>query len=435
MIRKLVKCTFLVTIFSVFMILGNAVGGAAAQKKITLDFWNTFSLAEIKLLHEYFNEYETLHPNITITAYEIPHGQRETKVPVAVMTGQTPDILRADYPYQYSLAKMGELLALDDYLKGWEGLEDIYPIMWEDVTYKDRIYAIPQDGFRTVLYYNKDHFDEAGIKEAPDTWDELVTIGQKLTKDTDGDGKIDQYGFGLHGKGNDAVSDFMAFLFQAGGAFFRDELSPEKSDGIYTPEDIVVNNEAGKTAIQFFVDLVKKYKISPPGAASHGYGEVNDAFKGGVGSMYLCGSWNIANYEVEVPHLNYGMAVLPAGPAGYAVPYHACFYEIFKDTKYPKETVDLLKWLVSKEKILRWSKELKHMPVRTSVFANPLFDKPVFKAYKDSVPYQTRQHPKTGRWGAINKATYTHLAKVLLEEETPEQALDKIAEEIKKTIE
>src|SRR5919199_5238835 len=67
---------------------------------VTLQFWDTFSTAEITLLHQLGAEYMKLHRNVKINFYEIPFAQRKTKVPTAVQTNSLPDILRADYPYQ-----------------------------------------------------------------------------------------------------------------------------------------------------------------------------------------------------------------------------------------------------------------------------------------------------------------------------------------------
>ena len=48
-------------------------------------------------------------------------------------------------------------------------------------------------GVPFVLYYNEDILNALGEK-APETWDDFARICQEATKDTDGDGKVDQYG-------------------------------------------------------------------------------------------------------------------------------------------------------------------------------------------------------------------------------------------------
>lgn len=47
----------------------------------------------------------------------------------------------------------------------------------------------------TVLYYNTEIFEREGIEKPPETWSEAFEIAIRLTKDTDGDGVIDQWGW------------------------------------------------------------------------------------------------------------------------------------------------------------------------------------------------------------------------------------------------
>ena len=58
-------------------------------------------------------------------------------------------------------------------------------------------------GVPFVLYYNEDILNELG-EQPPQTWDDFKRICEKATKDTDGDGKVDQYGYAVgFNKGND----------------------------------------------------------------------------------------------------------------------------------------------------------------------------------------------------------------------------------------
>lgn len=403
------------------------VGGAYGQEKITINLWHTFSLAEIQLLNQMIEEYEKINPNIDIVSYEIPHQERDTKVPMAVQTGDVPDILRADYPYQYYLAGIGQALPLDEYLEGWDGIEDIFPVLWDDVTFNGKIYAVPQDGFSTATYYNVDHFEKAGIKEIPKNWEEFAEACKKLTVDLNGDGTPDQYGYGMHGKGLDVTLDYLRYLAQAGGAIFEGDN--------YTPEAVIIDNEAGVQALkERMVDLYKM-GVCPPGTPGYGYGEVDDAFKSEKVSMYECGTWNIANYAVEVPKLNYNIMPLPAGPAGYATSYDACFYTVFQKTPCKNECVEFIKWLTSKENVSRWSKELVHEPVRQSVMEDSFFTQhPKFQAFVEMNPYKKRLHPKLPSFAAIDKAINTNIQEALLGNKTPEVAVKDMAEEIKKVV-
>ena len=68
-----------------------------------------------------------------------------------------------------------------------------------------------------ALYYNKDMFDAAGIPYPDDTWDwaKLVEVGKQLTKDTDGDGTTDQWGF--YTETTDMENYWSSLVWQNGG--------------------------------------------------------------------------------------------------------------------------------------------------------------------------------------------------------------------------
>ena len=58
------------------------------------------------------------------------------------------------------------------------------------------VYALPKGYTPMVVAYNKDLFDRAGLPYPTDdwTWDDFSRIARLLTRDTDGDGQVDQWG-------------------------------------------------------------------------------------------------------------------------------------------------------------------------------------------------------------------------------------------------
>lgn len=381
---------------------------AAAQGgQVTLEFWNTFSDAEIRLLHQFGAEYMAQNPNIKINFFEIPFDQRPTKIPTAVETDSLPDIIRADYPYQWYLAEVGKLLPLNEYLDGWEMRDAIYDVAWQEVTTKDgQIVGIPQDKFTSVICYNADKFRRDGVEAFPTTWDELVAASQKLTHD-------DEYGIALKfGGGIDWELD--PLIYQAGGQPFDDQGRP------------AMNSEQGAQALQFAVDLANRYKVMPPGVANFAYGEADDALKSGKLGMAVFGSWQIANYRENQVPFELGIAPWPAGPGGRGTLTATTMYMVMNTSEYQEEAVALLKWIVSKENALRWAKELDHEPIDEFTAADPYFQQPIFQAFRQSLEFAHTRPPQP-RWNAISAAYDEAAQKAVLGEATPQQALDELA--------
>src|SRR5690606_13083568 len=122
------------------------------------------------------------------------------------------------------------------------------------------------------LYYRTDLLEEAGYTEPPQTWDELVEVAKALTKDVDGDGNIDQWGFvslGLPGQVFNTYT-FFDFLFQNGGQLFNEEGEP------------AFNSPEGVEALQFMVDLKNVHQVMPPDVVTYDNNEVHEGFLAGT---------------------------------------------------------------------------------------------------------------------------------------------------------
>lgn len=383
----------------------NAAPAATGGSPVALDFWATFTGAEVTLLHKLGDEYMQSHPNIKINFYEIPFNERPTKIPTAIQTNSLPDLIRADPPYQWLLADLGQSLPLDDYLKGWDMLDDIYPVAWDQVKWKGKIVAIPQDKFTSIYVYNQDKLNKDGVANFPKTWDELVDATRKMTHD-------DEYGIALQ-FGSGFAWAFTSMMFEAGGTPYDvsgDKITP-KFD---TPE---VTN-----ALQFALDLAGKHKVMPPGVTSFGYDQADNALKSGKLGMAVFGSWQISNYrEAGVPW-KVGIGAPPAGPGGPGAGTSVGFYLVNKASKHPQESVDLLKWLVSRDNALRWAKTLYHEPIAKSSAADSFFQQPIFGAFAESLPWAHPGFPVV-RANEINKELDTQVQRAALGQVTAKDAM------------
>ena len=158
-------------------------------------------------------------------------------------------------------------LALDDYVPS---ALDIYG------KYNNKLIGLPIVGDVELLVYNKKMFEKAGLKEPPKTWEEVVKQGKALTIDTNGDGKVDQYGFGLMaGRGPQAAGTFMNLYYAHGGTvgFFDKEMKPQ------------FNTPAGVKALTLMAKDLKA--IAPPDSNTWDSAEMESGFAQGKVAMGL----------------------------------------------------------------------------------------------------------------------------------------------------
>ena len=104
-------------------------------------------------------------------------------------------ILSEDFSHMVSL---GLLENLDKEIQEDKSVEirDYYETSLEAGKIDDRQYALPYETVPTLMFVNKTLLEKEGIPvpDADWSWDDLYRICKKVTKDLDGDGRLDQFG-------------------------------------------------------------------------------------------------------------------------------------------------------------------------------------------------------------------------------------------------
>ena len=182
--------------------------------------------------------------NCTVSLELIPWANYQEKYTMAINAGEGPDI---GYMYAEMYPTFIDAKAIDDlspYLTDADYDEYIYLKQTEMFggTYGMPIVA----GVPFVMYYNQDILNALGEK-APETWEDFKRICEKATQDTNGDGRIDQYGFALGWNSpsfGSLNSNWYMWLWQAGGDIYSEDL-----------KSVRFNDAAGLEAAQFLMGL------------------------------------------------------------------------------------------------------------------------------------------------------------------------------------
>jgi multiple sugar transport system substrate-binding protein len=146
---------------------------------------------------------------------------------------------------------------------------DFLPATQKMATYDGKLLGIPYRTTMNVLQYQKPLFADVGIAKPPENWDEFVKAAIELTKA----GAPDRYGYGIMGRQGPAIEQgYEPYLFGNGGWY-------------YDPKtyEILINNDKAVEALEFYGDLMTKYKVIPPAALTWEFDEIvangqNDRF-------------------------------------------------------------------------------------------------------------------------------------------------------------
>lgn len=208
---------------SLALSLGLLADPAPAQESLTFISWQAEDPAYGPWWRGIIEEFNAKHPDVAIEFTQVPRDSYADQMTTLFASGSPPEIVHlASFEYP-NFAELGWLENLDPWIEeagldldGWAGQGKC---VWNgDTVCLMLLY------FGTIMAYNEAMFEEAGL-EVPTTYDDYLAAARALTKDTDGDGLIDQYGVGLSTSGGPGqyLSELLSYVVDAGGNWSNDQ--------------------------------------------------------------------------------------------------------------------------------------------------------------------------------------------------------------------
>ena len=158
--------------------------------------WDVPNSRENKVLDTLIKKFEKTHPHVKII-YEsgIPKKNYADWLAEQVLKGEQPDLFMVPENDFSMLASAGALKSLDTLLTDDERTA-FYPVAYEAGQYQGVSYALPVESNPIMMCVNKDLLEKEGISIPESGWTlaDFYEICKKVTKDTNGDGVVDQYG-------------------------------------------------------------------------------------------------------------------------------------------------------------------------------------------------------------------------------------------------
>ncbi|MEK4510077.1 sugar ABC transporter substrate-binding protein [Paenibacillus anaericanus] len=383
-------------------------------------------------------KFETQYSNIKVDLQHIA-SDYDTKLTTMVAGNDVPDIAMMESgSIAFPLAEQGKFYNLQEFL-------EIDPDISTDKLIPNIMYSLEPGNVIGIapgpesfgLFYNEDIFKEAGISPPPAkaleawSWDEFVEIAKQLTidnkgrtaNDADFDAKnIKQYGVNA----STWWGVYSNFIYSNGGDFVSED---GKTFGL--------NQPAAVEAIQKVSDLMNVHHVSPSPVQSKNIPATNVALQTKKVAMAIDGQW--ASTGLAQSKFNFNVGVLPVlkEPVTTVV---AGMFSMFKSTKYPQESWELIKALLDPEASIdmitagTWMPSYKEWytdPALLAKWTENLDSRP--SGYKDAIVevILTNSHQTpTGYVKNFNKImdiVNPALDKVWLGQQTAQEALDSIA--------
>jgi multiple sugar transport system substrate-binding protein len=301
--------------------------------------------------------------------------------------------------------------------------DDFLPSVREMASYKGRTLGIPYRVTASILNYQKQLLADAGMTAAPGNWDEFLAACKATTKPPD------RYGLGIWGRQGPAiVGGFSPFLRGNGGDYFDPETW-----------EILINNDKGVEALEYYGDLMTKYKVVVPDSITWEFDEI---IAGGQRDRYAM-TITLAPYGglINDPKLSQ-----TGGRWAWAIPpgHHSVSesstsmggwtFSVPKDGKNQEWAFEFIQMACSKQWMQR-SLERGNAPPRVSVLSAPeVAERYGWAPVLAQTMRTAKLEPRDPVWPGMELQLRVAISAVLLGEKTAKVALDGVAADWQRTL-
>ncbi len=395
---------------------------------VEVTFWHAMGGGHGKALQEIVKMFNETHPGIEVKAiYVGNYGALSQKLLAAAQSGQLPVLSQAYSNWTAKLIHAGVVQELNKYVFDPQiGLtkdewEDIWKPFRLNCMWGDKVYAMPFNKSLYVLFVNTDALLMYGV-DAPKTVDELVADAKALTDDIDGDGKIDQYGFGFR----PTVDTFQIFLSLAGGSILK------KVNGKWVP-----NLDTPET--REVLQLLKKMYDEKIAYVQGSY--LSGPFGNGKIAMYI-GSIAGKPYVDRASKGKHDWSWVPVPKwKTNKVPFAGTDVIMFNTASeaQKKAAWEFMKFLVSPEITAYWAVHTGYVPVRKSALETKVWKDYAASDPKANIPLVQIPNgvfdPQIGVWYEIRQKVGTMFANVIYGKTSIDDAIKQTTKEINKLLE
>ncbi|MDD3050623.1 MAG: ABC transporter substrate-binding protein [Candidatus Cloacimonetes bacterium] len=391
------------------------------HNKTEVVFWHAMGGPLGEALEMLVDDFNSSHQDIFIKAVSMGrYDALSQKLMASMQTGTHPDIAQVYESWTANFIEGGVLLPIDSFIDrdstfGEDDMNDIYDVFIKSNTMKGRLYSFPFNKSVRVLYYNKDIFFQNNLdpNKPPVTWDDFRKYCRILTKDTNNDGNINQWGTTF------AISawQFENLLLQAGGEMMNEDMT--------TP---LLNSEKGIEALNFLNDILNTDKTA---YLSTGFDWQNDFLAGKV-AMVEGSSVSMAYMRNTGINFPLGISAIPVYKTKRSI-ISGTNVAIFKSGKSEVEWAawEFLKWFTDTEQTARWSEMTYYMPVRKSSFEHPILKKRMLSNPEIASVYEQLNfaafEPTIPEWYFARKELEEFaIERVFRKTMSPKEALDQV---------
>lgn len=367
---------------------------------------------------QYATAYNEGHDDVQVTPSMKPVEEKYRALIAQISAGNAPDVLGLDVVYLPRFVELGALDPIDDFYESRDYTEEIFePLRKDFIRQNDSVYAMPFWIDLSAYYYNKNHYEDAGLdpENPPETFDEFLNACETLQQagyDTPLSNTLAFIGL--------ETFFFMPHVWAGGGEFLNEDQTEARID-----------EQPAIDALNFFVELQEKgYSTDQTSTEAFTYGafaaeETSMAYGGGTGV-------GVVKDQNEELFENMGTAMFPKPEGGSRSSFlGGDSISVTSQTQNREACLDFIDWVNSEEGMRVTVEDLGYLPARKSGFETDYVQErqDIFGAFRTAMEegHAPPMHPSYLEMQApLNNA----VTRTLLGEQEPEPALAQAAESI-----
>ena len=383
----------------------------AAGEPVEITIWDFYGdTTPIKPL---IPQFEKENPGIKVKFEEVGWGGFWEKLPVAISSGEVPDVVTTGLmwapEYKVSGAYL-DVMPLSNGMINGKKFEDVLPQgMLEAARDGEKVYGIPFDFDAYALYYRADLFEAAGITEIPDTWDGLAEAFKKVSDPAKG-----VYGVAF----DTSWSSWDPYLYAFGGQYLDDSGSAAfNSPGAVASVNFIQQMLADKSALLQTADT----------------GDLTTLVKSGQVASFINGPYMMGVLRTSAPELSgkWKVAMLPTQNGTFGTHIGGVHLSIMAQSNHPAEAWKLVEFLNRTDSEIAVWKTSGAAPAQLDALASaevtapdPYFsNQAAISIFKDTVS-AGRPNPTIKEWTQIATIVSDALSEIYVGNAEVQQTLD-----------
>lgn len=371
--------------------------------------------------------YKEINPSVEVkTEYSGWDGYFD-KLTTQLSANTGPDVVQMSYTNVAEYVAKNQLQPLDDYIAdGTIDVSNLSEATLDMYRIDGKLYAIPTGVSTSLLFYNKEYFDLAGVSYPTEdwTWNDYMEAARQLTMDTDGDGQVDVWGTAYMEDPAGADLTFKKYIYERGGKLWSDDL-----------KKVAFNSPEGLEAVKFILNPLEE-GIMPPLEITASNPQNVDDFQTKKVAMII--NYSPATQTYMSSDIDFGIERTPKGVEKEAFWINpSMVYSITKDSKSVKDAASLINFLVNDEEagnILLLERGVPSNSQIRSKISETLSDieKRMFECIEKSTSDDIDNEPFPAGYMEIHSLLSREFENLMYGKYTPQEFLDVVETECNK---